>query len=573
MSLRAQGRHPEAADLLRRALPRASGRDAADLHQALAVLLMETRSLDQALYHAQRAAELAPHEPRLRCLHALSLLLQEKFSEALAAYESALADAPTLAEAWGGAANCHVALDNFPQAEHAFANALRLSPSDPTTLANFAKFCKQTGRPDDAARLYREALRRGARDPSIIAELAYAMTCSSLPAPEETFGAHRLYGDALSARNPGAPTSPRDPDRPLTVGFVSADFREHSIAYFFEPLLEGLDRAAFRPILYDAGTRHDTITTRLRALAPCTSIAELDDNAAAAGIRADAVDILVDLSGLTRGSRLPLFARRPAPLQLHYLGYANTTGLAAIDARIVDSITDPPGAERLATEKLLRLPRCFLCYRPPAEAPEPAAPPSDSPITFGSFNNIFKLSDAAIALWSRVLAAVPDSRLAIKSRGLDIPFTRDLITARFEKRSIARDRLDILPPAPATREHLALYSRISIALDPFPYHGTTTTCEALHMGVPVVSLAGHAHASRVGLSILSAVGLADLAPDSPERFVEVAASLAADAPRRADLRRTLRARLAASSLRDEAAFCRDFAALLRAEWRERCTPR
>jgi predicted O-linked N-acetylglucosamine transferase (SPINDLY family) len=288
-------------------------------------------------------------------------------------------------------------------------------------------------------------------------------------------------------------------------------------------------------------------------------------------IRKDAPDILIDLAGHSAMNRLPLFARNPAPVQVTYLGYPNTTGLPAIGYRLVDGLTDPEGeSEAFATEKLLRFSTCAWAYEPPLDAPEPRMTDPSAPITFGSFNNFLKASADTLSAWARLLERVPGSRLLIKSPYLEDPEVSDSMREKLAAAGIATDRVELLGFFASPAEHLAVYSRVDVALDTFPYNGTTTTCEALWMGVPVVSLVGDRHAARVGLSLLTAVGHADWVVETHEAYIEKAVALAGDRPLRETLRQTLRQDVSKSPLLDHAAQAEQFEAALRHAWGEWC---
>jgi predicted O-linked N-acetylglucosamine transferase (SPINDLY family) len=298
----------------------------------------------------------------------------------------------------------------------------------------------------------------------------------------------------------------------------------------------------------------------------------LDDRALAALIRADAIDILVDLSGHTADNRLGVLALEPAPVQATWLGYPGSTGLAAIDWRISDAIADPAGvAETLSSERIWRLADGFHCFRPPADAPPVGpAPCAGGTVTFASFNTFAKLSPAALRLWAAILHAVPHARLLLKDNRPHDPATARGHRARFLAAGIDPARLDILPRAAGTAAHLAAYARVDVALDPFPYNGTTTTCEALWMGVPVITRAGDRHASRVGASLLHRVGLDDLVADADDAYLRAAVALAGDPARIAALRASLRERMRASPLCNAHGFARALEAAYRAMWRDWC---
>ena len=362
-----------------------------------------------------------------------------------------------------------------------------------------------------------------------------------------------------------APASPPPTDgRRLRVGYISRDFTTHSVAYFLEPLLANHDRAAFEIFCYSDVERPDATTARLRTYTDhwCSIVGQSDD-AVTGKIRGDAIDILVDLAGHSKGNRLLVFARRAAPVQVTWLGYPNTTGLRSMDYRVTDEISDPTGvAEKLATETLIRLPGGFICYRPASETPELLDPPSrvNGAITFGNFNSIAKLTPEIISLWSQLLNRIPGSKLLLKSNGLGDEVLRARILGNFETGGIDPTRIELLGWTTSTYFHLALYNKIDIALDTSPYNGTTTTCEALWMGVPVVTLVGDRHAARVGASILTQIDMTDCIALNEAAYVDIAFSLANDPEKLNLIRRSCREKLRSSPLMDEAGFARQMEA-------------
>jgi len=325
---------------------------------------------------------------------------------------------------------------------------------------------------------------------------------------------------------------------------------------------------------YAEVTAPDATTERLKGLADgWLETVGMPDASLAERIQLDGIDILVDLAGHTAHNRLTVFARKPAPIQVTWLGYPNTTGLKAIDYRLVDAVTDPEEeADAWASETLIRLADGFLCYGAQHDAPEPAAPPclATGTVTFGSFNNPAKLSAATLDTWAMLLARLPDARLLLKGGWFADPATCELFRDRLGSRGIVAERIELVPMLADTAAHLGLYDRIDIALDPFPYNGTTTTCDASWMGVPVITLRGDRHAGRVGASLLTQLGLTELIADSVEEYVEIAAALAVDQARLGELRRSLRPRLATSSLGDAAAFARKIESAYRAIWQRWC---
>ncbi|MBL8670941.1 MAG: tetratricopeptide repeat protein [Alphaproteobacteria bacterium] len=389
---------------------------------------------------------------------------------------------------------------------------------------------------------------------------------------EETRASLRARHEAWARRF--APAGPRQAmgsiptGRPLRIGFLSPDLRTHSIVRFLEPLWSGIDRAQATVHAYSTTADSDDATARLRASASAwRDVGGFDDAGLAACVRADGIDVLVEISGHMTGHRLGALAHRAAPLQVTWLGYPNTTGSAAIDVRLADAITDPPGdSEDGATELIVRLPGPFLCFAADATAPAPAARPAGSPVAFGSFNDLAKISDSTVAMWSRALVALPGSTLLLKGFGSGDPSVQRAQRERFASQGVAPERIAFRSYEKASADHLALYGEIDVALDPWPYNGTTTSCEALWMGVPVVTRRGTTHASRVGASLLARLSLGDLVGDDAESFVRIAAALAADRGRLDRLRVDLRPTMARSSLCDARSFAQGFVESLRAAW-------
>ncbi len=373
-------------------------------------------------------------------------------------------------------------------------------------------------------------------------------------------GMHRAWGEALENRL--APR--RRPQRlartslPIRVGYVSGDFKTTSPSYFLRPLLEQHDPERVTFYLYATHEKDDEGTAwfRNRAGERWRTVSELDDDALADLIQQDEIDILVDLCGHTYGARLPVFALKPAPVQVTWLGYPNTTGLRAIEYRFTDALADPPGmTEPLHTEALWRLPN-FLCYRPMDQTPAVALSPclTRGYATFGCFNNSNKLTPEVVAAWAEILRRSPGTRLILKTAELGDSVTVHSFVKGFTQHGIDRTRIEFLPALPNKFDHLAVYSRIDLALDPFPYNGTTTTFEAMWMGVPTLTLAGRVHAARVGVSLMTGVGLPGLVADNLPDYIGKAVAFAQDLPRLAGLRKDLRQRLAASPLMDGKAF-------------------
>lgn len=583
--------------------------DRADFHIRIAQLLQKQGDREGAITAFERGLALSPEQPGP--LANLGILLRSagRHKEARACLERALDLQPEFPDAWLALGIVHHDCSDWTEAARCYARAIELKPDMAFAHVNLGivhqrngrieagiaatlraleidpaqhKACNNLGslylgRADIAAAMdwQRRALAIDPESQEALGNLCLTSNYADDLGPEDVYALHRDYGRRALFAGTAAAAHRNDEDRNrrLRIGYVSPDLRRHSVAYFLEPLLANLDRSKFEVVAYYNYAAADEVTVRLRALFDAwVPTVGLDDQAMAERIRADGIDILVDLAGHTDGNRLPVFARRPAPVQATWLGYLTTTGLDAIDYRITDRHVDPKGYEAHAVEQPLRLPSCYLCYQPDPAAPEvgPLPAATNGYITFGSFNNLAKLSPACIALWASVLAAVPGSRLVLKNRSLADPAMHALVVERFAAQGIAAGRLELNDWQAGMDSHLGGYGRIDIALDTWPYNGVTTTCEALWMGVPVVSRVGATHAARQGRSLLAAIGLSHLAGDGDAKFVRACQALAGDLAALAALRAGLRERLRASPLLDGAGFARKMAKAYREMWRSSC---
>lgn len=536
-------RFSEAEPLLRKLLSLRPGN--AEAWQALGGVLLELGKREEALVAHRKAAALKPNDPVPLCRLGRCEALAGDHEAALASYRRALALQPSLPEALHGAGMESQRLHRIPEALQAYERLLATKPANPSLLSH-RLLALHYGSGLSADKLYEE-------------HLAYGRLLES---PE------RLAENAARA----FPNS-TDPEKRLRVGLLSPDLRIHSVAFFLQPLLEHLDRARFEVFLYHDNPKEDAFTKLLGLGAACLRrTAGMTDAQVEETIRRDAPDLLLDLCGHTDRNRLPLFARRLAPLQLSYLGYPDTTGLRSMDYRLTDALADPEGeAERFYTEKLLRFSPCAWCFWPPPGAPEPAArdTASGGGLRFGCFNSFSKLSDATLDLWGALLSGIPKAELLLKSLH---PAASGFLE-RLESQGLPKERVRLLPSSPDAISHLQAYAEIDIALDPFPYNGTTTTCEALWMGVPVLSLRGDRHSARVGASLLSAVGHPEWIADSTDAFLQKARALADDRATLARLRGGLRDELRRSILLDASGQSERFGAALRTVWREWCQKR
>jgi predicted O-linked N-acetylglucosamine transferase (SPINDLY family) len=465
-------------------------------------------------------------------------------------------------------------LKRTAEAEAALARAIAADPSHAAASRMLGGVLREQCRTREALELYRAARERRPEHFELASAELYALLGHDGISEEELFSRHTAFGAAIErvyAPRFRPPGTPPDPERRLRVGYVSADFRYHVVTLFMLPVLERRDRSAFEVCCYSTTDAPDDYTRRVAGLADLwRDCAAASENELAERIRADRVDILVDLAGHSGMPQLRVFAQRPAPVQATWLGYLGTTGMTRMDYRITDGIADPPGAtERFHTEALMRLPHSQWCYRPFVEVEAAHAPPcaGNGYVTFGSFNQAAKISPSARALWARILGRVPGARLLLA--GVPPGPAQERLRRDFADAGVAPDRLAILPYV-SLQDYFRLFAEVDIALDTMPYSGGTTTCDALWMGVPVVTAPGPRPASRSAASILSSAGLADWIAATPEDYVSKAVELAARPERLARLRASLRAELRASPLMDEPGFARALEALYRTMWRRWC---
>lgn len=575
-ALMGQGRLAPAAAAFRRALALRPGFVEVYNNLGAALIRLDRPAEAEAAYREGLAR--APENADLHNNLGIALRLQDKLAEAAAAHRAAVGRRPGFAEAHN---NLGVALKlaGRPTAAiAAYRKALALRPDFAEAQNNLGNALMLQGRARAAARAFAKACALRPDKPEWLSNLMLGMIYDPARTPAEMLAEGRrwdaVHGAAARVRiRPHA--NRREPDRRLRLGYVSPDFREHSVSRFLEPLLAAHDRGSVEVFCYAEVARPDAVTARLRALADAwRTTVGLSTAAVTEQVRQDEIDILVDLAGHTARNRLPVFAERPAPVQVSWLGFPGTTGLAAIDYRLTDALADPEGAaDREHSETLVRLAGGFLCYGPPADAPAPGPPPmaAGGHVTFASFNALAKMTPLVVETWAAILAAVPGSRLLLKSQALADPGTRRRTESMFARAGIATGRIELISWLPDPADHLAAYGQADIALDPFPFNGTTTTFEALWMGLPVIGLAGDRHAGRVGHAILDRLGLDELAAPDREAYVAAAVALAGDPDRVARLRATLRARLRTSPLCDAAAFAREVEASYRAMWRRWCT--
>ncbi|KAJ4846807.1 hypothetical protein Tsubulata_037060 [Turnera subulata] len=471
--------------------------------------------------------------------------VQGKMDSALSMIEKAIIANPTYAEAYNNLGVLYRDAGNIPMAIKAYEQCLEIDPDSRNAGQNrlLAMNYIHEGHDDKLFEAHRDWGRRFMR----------------------------LYSQYTSWDNP------KDPERPLVIGYVSPDYFTHSVSYFIEAPLVYHDYANYRVIVYSAVVKADAKTNKFREKVLkkggiWRDIYGIDEKKVASIVREDKVDILVELTGHTANNKLGMMACRPAPVQVTWIGYPNTTGLPTIDYRITDSLADPPDSKQKHVEELVRLPECFLCYTPSPEAgpicPTPAL--SNGFVTFGSFNNLAKITPKVLQVWARILCAVPNSRLVVKCK----PFCCDSVRQRFlttlEQLGLESLRVDLLPLILLNHDHMQAYSLMDISLDTFPYAGTTTTCESLYMGVPCVTMAGAVHAHNVGVSLLNKVGLEHLIAKNEDEYVELALQLASDVKALSNLRASLRELMSKSPVCDGPKFTLGLEAAYRNMWHRYC---
>ncbi len=567
------GHADDAVGLMRQAIaiePRV-----AEYHSNLCVVLTTQARHDDAIDAGRRALAI---DPRLVDAHynlGNALTAAGRFDEAVPCFRDALAIRFDVPQAHNNLGNALRECGRLVDAEGAYRQALFFRPDYAHARSNLALALEDMGRADDALVEHRRAVATASNDAAIhsnlILSLHHQPDVDAEAILQECRRWNARHAEPLRAAA-NLPSRDRSPDRVLRIGYVSPDLRRHPVANFLLPLLEAHDRRRVHVTCYATGTKADDVTARLRAASDAWVLLAGPDPVAAERIRDDRIDLLVDLSGHTGGHRLRLFALRPAPVQVTALGHPGTTGVDAIDARWTDDRVDPHGLEPAASERPMRVASGAWCFAPLEDGPEPGELPARSRghVTFGSFNAVKRIGGPTLDLWLRLLRDLPASRMLLKSRSFRDPEVVRRFRDVFAGGGIASSRIDLLPDEPSAFDHLRTYDRVDIALDPFPHHGTTTTCEALWMGVPVITLAGRTHASRVGASLLAAVGLSSLVAGTPAEYVGHAARLAGDLDSLAAMRAGLRERMRSSPLMDAARFARGVEAAYRALWHDWC---
>lgn len=509
---------------------------------------------------------------------ARALVAEGRLAEAFRRIKSAVLESPDDLALLMEFAGIYRAMGLLDRAEQAYRQVVDLAPNAIAALNNIGVIRGDLGDAAGADAWYEKAIAQASANPTLASNRLYNAQFVPGVTARSLFPLHRAWDQRHGTpwRNRwSVRAEPQDPTKRLKIGFLSGDFARHPIAFFVLPLFRAIDRSQCEVHAFVSGTRRDKFSAAFKQAADgWHELGDLTDDEVAALIEGTGIDILIDLAGHTLNNRLPVFARKPAPVQMSWAGYVGTTGMAAMDYVIADRHQAPPEDDANYTERIIRLPHSYVPYDPPATAPGVAPLPAlqNGIVTFGGMHNPAKINDPVMRLWASVLARVPGSIIRLKYRGLDAPGSVARIHAAFASAGIAPDRVQLSGFAPPD-ELLAAYAAIDIALDAMPYSGGLTTCEALWMGVPVLTLRGASFAGRHATSYLSTLGLTDLIARSETEFVDRAIALATDRARLEHLRGGLRERMRASPLLDYAAFAADFMSAMRLAWTSYCRAR
>ena len=465
--------------------------------------------------------------------------------------------------------------NKLEEAADIYRKVLKLNPEHRQAYNNLGVTLASQGKLEESIATYRKILKINPTYANAHSNLLGFMHYDSKTTQEEIFAESQRWNDIHAvplATNELHHTNNQDAGRRLRIGYVSPDFCKHSVSYFFDSVIAEHDRQSFEIFCYAEVIKPDHLTARYKGLSDgwCFTVG-MNDSAVAERIREDGIDILVDLAGHTYNNRLLVFAERPAPVQVTWLGYLNTTGMTAIDYRLTDKIVDPEGiADTLHSETLVRLPNTFLCFTPLDNNPKVNKAPAliNNYVTFGSFNTLPKINPEVVETWARILHLVPKSRLLFKNRSFIDEKTREHYQNMFNEHGIKNERIELCSWIESKSGHLRVYDEIDIGLDPFPYSGTTTTCEALWMGIPVIALRGNRHSSRVSASMLTQVNHKELIAETIDDYIEKAVALANDIDQISALRSALRNQMKMSPLCDAKGFTKDIEAAYRKMWRQ-----
>jgi protein O-GlcNAc transferase len=551
--------------------------DSADVHRELGSCYWKTGKPEDAIREYTRAINLNPNHAGYYNELGLVCFEVRLLAEAQGAFQEVLRLNPKAVMAYSHLGILANLIGLTGLAITFLRRALAIDPKCTPALNNLALCLRDQGEQVESRQRSQEAMALSPDSESVLSGYLLSLNDDPTADPAWVAAEHRRFEGLMKQGQRTLKIEDPNPSKKLRVGYLSPDFRTHSVAYFIAPTLEQHDRDEVAVTCYSTGFEQDGITARIGAAAGTfRNVYRMSNHDLAKVIQADRIDVLVELSGHTAGNRLAMLANRVAPVQVTYLGYPNTTGLAGMDYRITDSIADPLGlTEAWHTEKLIRLDGGFLAYEPPGFAKE--LPVFVEPfrkvghVTYGSFNNLAKINDVVLDTWAAILEQVPKSCILLKARGLRNDRVKERILAAFAARGInGEERIQLMAREHSAVDHLQLYNRMDLALDTFPYNGTTTTCEALWMGTPVVTYEGRSHAGRVGASVLTHVGLGELVAKDLQGYINKAVSLGRDWEALVRLRSGLRERFAASPVMDAHRLARGLETAYRDAWRRFC---
>ena len=547
----------------------------AEAHNGRGWALCRQRNYDEALASLNRALSIKPDYAAALANRATALRELQRFDEALADGNQAIALAPDDANGWLARASVLLQIQQIARASHDCEQALAIDPDSIQAHLVLGLCLAGLGRVDEALASFDRALDIQPDLQSAISNKIFTLDFAGDATVERHQQARHVWWDRVGAKIASEAAAPhdnsRDPDRRLVLGYVSSDFNAHSAALIFKPVLQHHDRTQFEVVCYACSSKVDATTSEFQGIADrWRDASQWTEDRLAAEIRADGIDILIDLSGHTRGNRLGVFARKPAPIQVHGWGHGTGTGLPTIDYLISDPVAIPFEVRHLFAETVVDLP-CFVTLASlPTEIPRAPTPAiSNGFVTFGVFNRISKISDEAAQVWSKILERVPGSRLLVKDVALDDQLVRENLLARFEACGLSAERVDLLG-ATSRSDHLASFNRIDICLDPFPQNGGVSTWEALQMGVPVVAKLGNSLPSRAAGSILTALGLPDWVTDSHEAYIEIATSRGSQVSELDRLRRELPDKVRTAAASNPVSYGRAVDDAYRAMWKRYC---
>ncbi len=548
--------------------------DYAEVYSNLGNSYKSLGRLDEAISSYQKAIQLRPDFAVAYNNLGTAFNRLGQFDNALASYHQSLSFNPASWEVLHNIGNCCKDFGKLTESVEWYQKALAIHPGHPEVNNNLGVSLQLQGKVSDAVLSYDAALELKPDYAPAHSNKLFALHYDHSGDWASLFQEH-LTWDIQHGSGKTLPLlsrrERRNSDEKIHVGYVSPDFKQHSVAHFIEPILKAHDSSRFNVTCYSDTPYPDDVTHRLKGLGwEWRNVSGICGNRLFEQIQSEKIDILVDLAGHTANNRMSLFAQKPAPIQVTYLGYPNTTGLQAMDYRITDALADPPGlTDRWHTEKLIRVPGSFLCYQAPVDAPEVSDLPSINAdgITFASFNNIAKITGSVIRTWAAILDSVPNARLILKSKALEDPQTSQRLIDQFAACHVGLERLELYGFL-SLQEHLGLYHRVDVALDTFPYNGTTTTCDAMWMGVPVIVLEGDNHVSRVGVSLLTSTGLSAFIAHSLDDYIKKAIKLSQDTEMLSSTRYLLRKMMRDSPLMNAESLTRSLENAYESMWQE-----